>query len=116
MRASLLTAVNAVAWVIIVGLVGAAFAVTVMLGPFGLILLGLGTLFVCTSYNLHDQVPTRSEAVFRAQTESQSSPEQKAAMVSERQGAFAPMRFYRRCGVVLTVAGIAGFVSQQLQP
>jgi hypothetical protein len=84
------------------------------LGPFGLILLGLFTLFICTSIALRNDTPTWGTEIFKARMESPSSPEQRAAMLEEKERALAPLRFYRWCGVVLVAAGIAGFAWQQL--
>lgn len=113
-RSSLLTAANAIAWLVIAGMIGVAFVLVVILGAFGLILLGLCTVFVCTSFNLRDDIPTYSEVVFRAQSEGRWSPEQKAAMFAEKERSLAPVRFYRWCGIILIIAGIAGFVWQQV--
>jgi hypothetical protein len=115
MRFSLGTAADVAAWVVLIGLIAVAFVMVVILGPFGLILLGLFTLFVCTSIDLGEDVPTWGTEVFKARMLSRGSPEQRAAMLEEKQQAIAPLRFYRWCGVVLTVAGIAGFAWQQLR-
>jgi hypothetical protein len=115
MRPSASAAANVVAWAILIGLIGIAFVMVVVLGPFGLILLGLLTLFICTSVQLREDIPVRSVEVFRARMEPPISPEQRAAMAEERRHLLVPLRFYRWCGVVLLVAGIAGFVWQQLR-
>jgi hypothetical protein len=115
MRPSASAAANATAWVILIGLISLAFVMVVVLGPFGLILLGLLTLFVCTSIQLSDDTPTWGIEVFKARTASHLTPEQRAAMADEKARSLAPLRFYRWCGVVLVVAGIAGFAWQQLR-
>jgi len=107
------TVANAAAWAILFGLIGVAFVLVVVLGPFGLILLGLFTLFVCTSVGLREDAPTWGTEVFKARTASHSSPEQRAAMAEERERSLAPLRFYRWCGVALIVVGIAGFAWMQ---
>jgi hypothetical protein len=106
---------NAFAWAILTGLICIAFVLVVILGPFGLILLGLFTLFVCTSASLREDTPTWATEIFRARTASDTSPEQRAALREERDRNLAPMRYYRWYGIVLIVAGIAGFTWQRLQ-
>jgi hypothetical protein len=115
MRVSAGAAANAVAWAVLIGLICIAFVMVVILGPFGLILLGLLTLFVCTSFALREDTPTWSTDVFKARFTSDSSPEQRAARAEERALGLAPLRFYRWCGVVLLVTGVAGFVWQRMQ-
>jgi hypothetical protein len=105
---------NAAAWAILIVLIAVAFVLVVILGPFGLILISLLTLFVCTSVSLREDNPTWGPEVFKARIGSHGSPEQRAAQAAEREQALTPLRFYRWCGVVLLVAGIAGFVWQQL--
>lgn len=113
MRLSTGTVANAVAWAALAGLIAVAFVTVVALGPFGLILLGLLTLFVCTSIDLREDTPTWGTEVFKARTGTRGSPEQRAAIAEERQQARAPLKFYRRCGGLLLVVGIAGFAWQQ---
>jgi hypothetical protein len=115
MRLTPSTAANAFAWTILVGLIAVAFVLVVILGPFGLILLGLLTLFVCTSASLREDTPTWGTETFKARTARDTSPEQRAASREERARNLAPMRYYRWYGVVLTVAGIVGFAWQRLQ-
>jgi len=103
------------AWVILIGLICVAFVIVVVLGPFGLVLLGLLTLFVCTSVQLRDDTPTWGIEVCKERTASHFTPEQQAAMADEKTRSLAPLRFYRWCGVVLVVAGIAGFAWQRLR-
>jgi uncharacterized membrane protein YdcZ (DUF606 family) len=114
MRLSASTAANVFAWIVLIGLIAVAFVMVEILGPFGLVLLGLLTLFVCTQYHLNDDVPAWGTEVFRARMASRGSPEQRAAMREEKRVNMSPLRFYRWCGVVLLVAGVAGFVWQQL--
>ena len=76
------------------------------LGAFGVILFGLFVIFICTSGELRENSPT--SAVGR-------SPEQRAAFAEERVRAVAPLKFYRWCGIVMLVIGIAGFVWEQWQ-
>lgn len=54
------------------------------LSPFGLVLLGLLTLLLCTLYNLNSEVPTWGTEVFKAQTHSHGFPEQRPAMREEK--------------------------------
>ena len=115
MRLSAHTATNTIAWAMLIGLIGIAFVTVVILGPFGLILLGLMALFVCTSVQLREDIPVTSIEVFKARTQSRTSPELRAAMAEDRQRLFAPLRFYRGCGAALLLAGIAGFAWQILR-
>jgi hypothetical protein len=115
MRHSPSTVANGTAWAILIGLIGVAFVLVVVLGPFGLILLGLFTLFICTSVQLREDTPTWGIEVFKARTARQVPPEQRAAMAEEKARSLAPLRFYRWCGVALLVAGTAGFAWQQVR-
>jgi hypothetical protein len=115
MRFSASNAANAFAWAVLIGLVGVAFVLVMVLGPFGLILLGVLGLFVCTSSSLHEDTPTWGTAMFSARSTARSTPEQSAAMREEKAAYLSPLRFYRWCSVALIVAGAAGFVWQQLQ-
>jgi hypothetical protein len=114
-RPSIHAAANAVAWAVLIGLICVSFVMVVILGPFGLILFGLLTLFVCTSVALRETMPIGSVAVPEARTARERTPEQRAAMAEDRAGMDAPLRFCRWCGVVLLVAGVAGFAWQRLQ-
>lgn len=58
MRIPASTIANATAWAVLICLIAVAFVVVVILGPFGLIVLGLLTLFVCTSVTLREDAPT----------------------------------------------------------
>jgi hypothetical protein len=115
MRLSASSVANGTAWAILIGLIGAAFVLVVVLGPFGLILLGLLTLFICTSVQLREDAPAWGIEVFKARTASQVSPEQRAAMAEEKARSLAPLRFYRWSGLALLVVGIAGFAWQQIR-
>ena len=75
------------------GLIGVAFAMVVILGPFGLILLGLLTLFICTSVSLREDNPTWGPEVFKSRIGGDSSPEQRAAQAAEREQTLKPLRF-----------------------
>jgi hypothetical protein len=114
MRPSAGAVANVTAWAILIGLICVAFVMVVVLGPFGLILLGLLTLFICSSVQLREDIPIRSIVVFKARTESRISPGQRAASAEERERSLAPLSLYRWCGVVLLIAGFAGFVWQQV--
>ena len=105
MRTPASTIANATAWGVLICLIAAAFVVVVILGPFGLIVLGLLTLFVCTSVNLREDAPTWGTEVFRSRMAKHSSPEQRAAVEEARRLSLAPLRFYRWCGIILLVAG-----------
>ena len=106
---------NATAWAAILVLIAFAFVLVHLLGPFGLILLGLGILFVCTSISLREDNPTWGAEVFRAQQAKPNAPEHRAAQIEERTLSRAPLRFYRWCGMALLVAGITGFLWQLRQ-
>ena len=112
MRFSMSTAANAAAWAVLIGLLSIAIAMVAALGPFGLILLGVLTLFVCTSISLHEDAPTWGVEVFKAQLIRHGSSEQRAAMLEGKKRTVAPLRFYRWCGVMLVVTGIAGLWQQ----
>jgi hypothetical protein len=113
MRLSVFTVANAAAWAVLLGLIAVAFVMVVILGPFGLILLGLLTVFVCTSASLREDNPTWGPEVFKSRLGGHSSPEQRAAQAAETGQTLIPLRFYRWCGVALLVAGIASFAWQQ---
>ena len=109
MRLSRSAVANAIAWAALLGLIGIAFVMVVVLEPFGLVILGLLILFVCTSVDLREDTPTWGTEVFKARVASQGSPEERAAMIEEKVRIFASLRFYRRCGIVLLLSGSAGF-------
>jgi hypothetical protein len=115
MRAPATMLVTVFAWTVLIVLIGVAFVMVEILGPFGLIVLGLIVLFVCTQYHLNDDVPAWGTEVFRARMASRGSPEQRAAMREEKRVTMSPLRFYRYGGVALLVAGVAGFVWQYSQ-
>jgi hypothetical protein len=97
--------VDFVAWGVVIILAAAAVALTLRLGPVGLVLLGLLTLFVCVRFSIDEASPTWGTEVFRARMTRPRSPEQRAADATER-AAFAPtIRFCRCCGTVLILAG-----------
>lgn len=105
---------NGLAWLVWIGLAALAIVIVLRIGPVGLMLLGLVTLFVCTQFTLDDRTPTWSIEVFRARMARPGSPEQRAADAAEHQASISPLRFYRACGLVLSVAGAAGFLWQCL--
>ena len=113
MRFSAGTVANAVAWGVIVLLIGAAVLVASRLGFMGLLLLGSATWLVCLRAELDQDTPTWGTAMFKARMDGRRSPEQHAAMLEERQAFTSPLRFYRRCGMVLAAVGAAGFIWQQ---
>ena len=106
---------NLVAWTILAGLIALALVMAAALGPFGLVLLGLMTLFVCTSVELREESPTWGVEVFRARQRGDTGPELHGAARHERRRLLGELRFYRWCGVVLLAAGAAGFAWQQWQ-
>jgi hypothetical protein len=113
MRVSAATVATVFAWIVLIILIGVAFVMVEILGPFGLIVLGLIVLFIGTQYHLNDDVPAWGTEVFRARMARSGSPEQRAAMQEEKRMNMSPLRFYRWGGGVLLFAGIAGFVWQQ---
>jgi hypothetical protein len=113
MRIPANTIANGTAWAVLICLIAVAFVMVVILGPFGLIVLGLLTLFVCTSVSLREDAPTSATEVFRSRMAKHSSPEQRAAVDEARRVSLAPLRFYRWCGIILLLAGVAGFAWQQ---
>jgi hypothetical protein len=114
MRLSASAVANSFAWIMLIALIAVAFVLVVALGPFGLILIGLLTLFVCSAARLNEDTPTWRRAIYSARIEGQIRPEEKAALVAEKQRFLAPLRFFNWCGITLLAAGVAGFVWQQL--
>ncbi len=115
MRISSSSAANLFAGAVLIGLAGVAFAAVVFLGPFGLVLLGVMILFVCTSISLRDETPVAAVDVFRSRMDSPKSPEQRAAAQAEKHALLSSLRFYRWCGLGLVIAGAAGFAFQLWQ-
>ena len=103
---------NLGAWAMLVALAGVAVVLVVVLGPFGLVLLGLLTLFVCSQFSLDEHAPTWGRSVFRARLTDALSVEQQAAVTAARRAALSPVRFYGVCGAVLLAAGLAGLAWQ----
>jgi hypothetical protein len=56
------TATNAIVWAVPTDLACAAVRMVAILGPFGLILLGLLTVLLCTLFDLNSGVPTEEQA------------------------------------------------------
>jgi hypothetical protein len=115
MRFSAGTVANAAAWAVLAVVIAVAFVTVNLLGPAGIAILGLFVLFICTAVNLYEDAPSWGTEVFKARIASHGSPEQRAAMIDEKRASLSPLRFYRWCGVVLVVAGAAGFTWQQLR-
>lgn len=112
MRSRLGTAANGLAWAVVLGLIGFAALAVNRLGFFGLLLLGLMTWLVCTLVALNEAVPTWGTEVFRSRMSGLESPEGRAAVRAEHDATIAPLRFYRRCGIALAMAGAAGLAWQ----
>ena len=104
------------AWGVIILLIGAALLMVNRVGFMGLLLLGSATWLVCIMAELDQDAPTWGTAVFKARMDARRSPEQQAAMLEERRAFMSPLRFYRRCGMVLVAIGGAGFIWQQWGP
>jgi hypothetical protein len=115
MRFSAGTVANAAAWAVLAVLIAVAFVTVNLLGPAGLVILGLFVLFICTAVNLYVDAPTWGTEVFKARIASPGSPEQRAAVFDEKRVSLSPIRFYRWCGVVLVIAGATGFIWQQVR-
>ncbi len=113
MRVSLASVANLTACAVLCGLAALAVVLVVLLGPFGLVLLGLLTLGICTGYTLDEHAPTWSAEVFHARMTNARSPEERAASAADRQAALSPIPFYRACGAVLVTAGLAGLAWQR---
>ncbi len=103
---------NAIAWIALCGLALVAILVANRLGFFGLLILGVLTVLVCTLASLNDDVPTWGTEVFKARMSEGGSPEQLASARAERRAFISPFVFYRRCGIGLTVIGATGFAWQ----
>ncbi len=112
MKVSAGAAANAAAWAVVALLIAAAIVVVNRLGFIGLLLLGGATWLVCVRVELDEDAATWGTEVFKARM-ARPPPEQHAAMLAERHRLVAPLRFYRRCGMVLVAAGIVGFVAQR---
>ncbi len=113
MRFSASAVANVLAWGVIFCLIAIAAVVADVLGFFGLMILGILTWLICTLANLNQDAPTWGVEVFKARMSGHGSPEQRAAVLSERQDFISPLRFYRWCGIVLALTGAAGFAWQQ---
>ena len=113
MRLSPRHAAEAIAWVVFLALIGVALVVAHRLGFVGLFLLGAATWLVCVRAEMDQDVPTWGAETFRSRMEDAGSPEQRAAALGERQAAIVPLRFGRRCGIVVTTIGALGFLWQQ---
>lgn len=107
MKLSAGVAANAAAWAVLIALACAAVAMTAVLGPVGLLILGSLTWLVCTLAELDQDAPTWGVDVFRARMDRPATSEQRAALREERQAFISPLRFCRRCGIALLVAGAA---------
>jgi hypothetical protein len=104
---------NALAWAVLLVLVGVAILIADWLGFAGLFILGMLTWVICVQVELGDDTQTTSIAVFRARMTPERSPERRAAAQAERQVRLSPLHFYRWCGIGLTVVGAAGFAWQR---
>jgi hypothetical protein len=104
---------NALAWVVLFGLIGVAVVIANWLGFVGLFILGMLTWVICVQVELSDDTPTAGTAVFRARLSPERSPERRAAAQAERQVRLSPLRFYRWCGIALTAIGAGGFIWQR---
>ena len=105
-------AANLLACAVLALLGAVALAMAILLGPFGVVVLGLLTVLVCTRFTLDEHAPTWGARVFSAQMTPAGPPEQRAADAEARRIALAPARLYRRGGVVLIVAGCVGVAWQ----
>ena len=101
------TLINGLAWLVLAGFGAAAVVLVTILGPFGLVLLGLATLLVCTMGELDESTPLWRSTVLRPPDTPLGSPEQRAAIAEQRQTISGSYRFYRRCGFGLAMAGVA---------
>ena len=106
-------AANWLAWVLFLALFALAVVAVDRLGFVGLFILGLVTWLVCLRAGLDNDNPgygTMRSLLQRPASE--LSPEQREARYAERQTAMLPLRFFGRCGMVLTAIGVAGFAWQ----
>src|SRR4051794_18570354 len=72
-----------------------AVLAAMLLGPAGLVLLGLALVLACTMGMLNDDTPTAGTAVLQACMASESAGE-RAARAAERDGLHVSLRRYRR--------------------
>jgi len=100
---------NAIAWAVVLVLACVAIPVADLLGFVGVFILGLLAWVICTHAELDDDTPIASTAAFRARLSPERSPEHRAAALAGRRLRLSPLRFYRWCGIALTVIGAAGF-------
>jgi hypothetical protein len=103
---------NAIAWAFVLVLAAVAILIAYLLGFFGLVILGLFTWLICTHLELEDDTPVSSPAIYRARLQQARTPEQRAAATADRQTRLSPLRFYRLCGIALTVIGAGGWAWQ----
>ena len=103
---------NGLAWVGIFLLIAFAFALVQRLGFPGVLILGLLTTLICLRAELSEDVLTWGRASFEARMASGRSVEEWAAAAEVRARAVSPLRYYRACGFVLIVAGLAGTILQ----
>ncbi|MBO1076661.1 hypothetical protein [Roseomonas marmotae] len=102
MRPSASGILNGIGWLGILALVAAGLGVVRLLGFPGVLILGLLAALICTRAELSGTVPTWSRAVLAAREE---DAEARAREVSA-------LRYYRRCGLALALAGLAGTLWQ----
>jgi hypothetical protein len=112
MRLSAGSVANALAWAVLIGLIAVASVMVQVLGPFGLVVLGLISLFICTAYELNHDTPSWGTEVFRARMRYRATMEERASVREDRRVSLSPLHFFRCCGAVLVVAGLALFVWQ----
>ena len=118
MRLSAGDIANVAAWVVIAALAALAFVMADVLGFLGLLVIGAATWLVCSraaqDESPHWRGPFTIEGAppDRAARQRLPSPEQQAATQADWAARLDPIRFFGRCGMVLTAVGAAGFAIQ----
>ncbi|MDP3417045.1 hypothetical protein [Falsiroseomonas sp.] len=107
---------NAAASALLVTLVGAVFLVVALLGPFGLVLLGLLTLVVCVRVQLGELAPAWATLATPPRLDRRDPPERQASVLAERAEREGQLCFYRRTGLGLLAAGILGTAATRRRP
>lgn len=82
--------------------------VVALLGPFGLVLLGLLTLVACARVQMGEIIPAWATPASPPRLDCRAAPERQADLLARRAEREAQLCFYRRSGLVLLAAGVLG--------
>jgi hypothetical protein len=103
MRVPVSSILDGLGWVVILLLVAACLGLVRVLGFPGVLILGLLCSLVCVRAELSDEVPSWGRHLFAARM----ARDARRARPDE-----SPFRFGLRCGLALTLAGLAGSLWQ----